>query len=177
MKGKTGKEPESLLVRFCRKVILPLGPDGIPWDDPHACWLWAGYVAKVTYSNGLGYGQIRGEPTLPGVQKLLKAHVVSHLLFIGPVPYRWDVCHACDNTICVNPHHLYAAPHVDNMADYIRKYGGICRSKDRLTLDQLQLFRDGGHEPFLSETYDPHEFDGDPAPAPDSTVDEGEVPF
>jgi len=162
--------------------VLPLTTEGIPCDDPLLCWTWAAYVGKNN-GYGVGYGQIRGEydEEQHRVGKLLKAHVASYLLFHGPIPYRWDVCHACDNTVCVNPHHLFAAPHKANMHDYIRKYGGLGRPKTPITVDQLTLFREQGHEPFISETWDPHEYDspaGDRAATPgDCAVGESEVPF
>lgn len=171
----------SLLIRFSAKIRLPLSPEGIPCDDPQQCWEWGAYVGKNN-GYGVGYGQIRGDYDHQTRQsgKLLKAHVASYLLFHGPIPRGWDVCHACDNTVCVNPHHLFAAPHKANMQDYIRKYGGLGRPKSPVTVDQLTLFRDQGHEPFLSETWDPYEFDapGDAALAADHhALRESEVPF
>lgn len=153
-------------------VIPPLSPEGIPCDDPDECWLWGGYIGKNN-GYGVGYGQIRDEPQNGG--KLVKAHRVSYLLHHGDIPDGWDVCHACDNTICVNPHHLFAAPHKNNMHDYIRKYGGLGRPKSPITLDQLYLFREEGRDP----AYELEAIGaGEPSITPgDYYVDESEVPF
>lgn len=120
-------------------VLFPLSPEGIPTDDPDLCWLWTG-----SRGSDRRYGQIRED----GHGRLLKAHRVSYLIVHGDIPDRWDVCHACDTTLCVNPNHLFAAPHRANMWDYIGKYGGICRPKSPISLDQLRLFRARGVEPY-----------------------------
>lgn len=136
-----------LVVRFWAKVTFPLTSEGIPTDDPDQCWPWGGYIGK-NFGYGVGYGQIR-EDSVPGQRgRLLKAHRVSYLISIGDIPEGWDVCHACDNTICVNPHHLFAAAHRDNMHDYITKYGGLGRPKSPLPVGQLTLLRDTGAEPW-----------------------------
>lgn len=163
------------------KVILPLTSEGIPCDDHDQCWEWNACIGKNN-GYGVGYGQIRGEYDEEHQKhgKLLKAHVASYLLFHGPIPRGWDVCHACDNTICVNPHHLFVAPHKVNMHDYIMKFGRLGRPKSPISVIQLTLFREQGHEPFISETWDPHEYEQqgtDPTATSDCPVGESEVPF
>lgn len=65
------------------------------------CWLWTG--------PGNGYGQIR-----IGSRKEY-AHRVSHRLFKGEIPTKFDVDHLCRNTMCVNPEHLEAVTHIENI--------------------------------------------------------------
>ncbi len=172
-----------LIVRFLAKITLPLNEFGIPVIDTDRCWEWNAYIGKNN-GYGVGYGQIRGEPDpeTGGRGRLLKAHVASYLLFNGEIPYKWDVCHACDNTTCVNPQHLFAAPHKANMHDYIVKYGGLGRPKSPISVDQLKLFREEGHEPFIGEgsedALDEGYSGGASAGAEeDCALEESEVPF
>jgi hypothetical protein len=71
------------------------------------CWLWTGAIA----SSRLPYGRMpmgrRGEWVL--------AHRYSHEIFNGPIPEGYDVDHLCRNPSCVNPNHLEAVTHRENL--------------------------------------------------------------
>ena len=74
------------------------------------CWHWLG----ATNQN---YGRF-------GIKnKNLPAHRASVLLFHEHYPDfdKLLVCHKCDNTICVNPDHLFVGTHQDNIDDKMKK--------------------------------------------------------
>ena len=97
--------------RFWEKVIP---------DLPEKCWLWTGATAN-------GYGTFRFPSD--GSMRMLGAHVVAYILTNGSIPMGKEVCHVCDNTLCVNPAHLWTGTHQENIDDAIAK--GRVASGDR----------------------------------------------
>ena len=89
-------------------------------QDDEECWEWQG--AKT--SSGYGYLRV-------GFQRVA-AHRLSYELFIGPLPQDLFVCHACDNPKCVNPSHLRAGTHRDNMDDLLARRRSTAGERHRL---------------------------------------------
>jgi hypothetical protein len=69
-----------------------------------SCWLWTASVIST------GYGQIFSEPG-----KMMLAHRLSYELHVGPIPPGSELDHLCRNPKCVNPEHLEAVSHYENV--------------------------------------------------------------
>lgn len=91
-------------------------------DD--GCWRWTGAIG------GHGYGVLN-------VGGLDLAHRVAYQSFIGEIPDGAHVLHACDNRACVNPEHLFAGSHADNMQDMAKK-GRAAWAKNKMPTEVRQ---------------------------------------
>jgi hypothetical protein len=99
----------TLAERFASHVDKD-GPTPIACPELGPCHLWTGAKFKARPSR-LPYGGIK-----VGGVKLL-AHRVSYEIHKGPIPAGLIVLHACDHAACVNPAHLSAGSHSDNLRD------------------------------------------------------------
>lgn|SRR3990167_459892 len=71
-------------------------------DKTEGCWLWTGAKSR-------GYGQmgVRG--------KLVQAHRYAYESLVGLIPTGLELDHLCRNHACVNPLHLEAVTHRENL--------------------------------------------------------------
>lgn len=72
-------------------------------EKTDGCWLWVGS------RDGNGYGLIRNG-------RLVKAHRLSYEMHKGEIPDGMEIDHLCRVKACVNPAHLEAVTHRENMS-------------------------------------------------------------
>lgn len=96
-----------VLERFW-ETVNKNGPTPAHRPELGPCWVWTNSI----YS---GYGSFK----IDGRDQ--RAHRVSWELNVGPIPAGQYVCHKCDNTACVRPHHLFLGDQTDNMRDAFAK--------------------------------------------------------
>src|SRR3990167_3437478 len=75
------------------------------------CWIWTGAVG----------GSRSPRPQMRYKGKTIYATRVAWELFIGPLSHYYNLCHSCDEALCVNPAHLFPGTQVENMQDASRK--------------------------------------------------------
>jgi len=125
------------------------------WDKvikTDSCWLWIGYIGKR------GYGDFRIN------KKTYRAHRVSYVINIGPIPDNLCVLHKCDNRRCIRPDHLWLGTVLDNQKDMSQKKRGknaymVGKRAGNIRLTEQQIlaireeFKQGQSKPFLAEKY------------------------
>lgn len=98
-KSRTKRKGVTIQDRFEMQVMPAL--DG--------CHYWIGHATD----SGYGHFTIN--------YKNIRAHRMSYMLYKGEITDGLVVCHTCDNTLCVNPDHLFLGTNKDNYLDMVKK--------------------------------------------------------
>ena len=96
-KASHSRESMGLAKRFEAKV------ERVPFLT---CWVWMGCTLKNGYGK-IGRGRAKDGTAL--------AHRIAYELYRGPIPDELELDHLCRNRWCVNPAHLEAVSHRENM--------------------------------------------------------------
>lgn len=99
---------------------------------PDACWLWTG----ARWGLHAAYGTIYNQGHKVAAHRAM--WITTH---DEPIPDGYEVCHTCDNPLCVNPAHLWLGTHQDNMQDRNAKGRGGTRPYRKLTEAQVREIR------------------------------------
>ena len=88
---------------------------------PDDCWPWTGHAVHSGHG-GDCYGILyfRVGPRKENRKTYRTATNLVYEEINGPIPAGREICHKCHNTLCCNPHHLYAGTHQENMDDMVR---------------------------------------------------------
>ena len=100
-------------------------------DNATGCWLWEGAKTRGGYGNFTVNG------------KSVRAHRWIWELINGPVPKGFDVHHVCGNRACMNPRHLRAVAHGENMREAARRgvFSGERNGRSKLREAQVHFIR------------------------------------
>ncbi len=105
--------------------------------EKHECWPWKGAVGGAGKTNQYGRFKVRAGSGWDTPN----AHRVAWEIFnLEPLGKRF-ACHTCDNTLCVNPHHLYAGDRESNTRDGVERKRFKGRGSKTLGSPDLQELR------------------------------------
>ena len=90
-------------------------PKEITWENnENGCWICTSHAP-----NSKGYPRINVNKR----RVYLNRHMYQK--HKGDIPEGHDVCHKCDNPMCINPDHLFVGTRKDNVQDCIEKERNI----------------------------------------------------
>lgn len=112
--------------RFSRHIIV---------DEATGCWNWDGWIGTNCKYPKHKYGFCKYIDA-NGKRRSTSAHRYAYVCINGPIADELDVDHLCQNKLCVNPAHLEAVTHREN----IRRIPFECRPRS-LGGFQVEMFQ------------------------------------
>lgn len=112
-------------VRLWNKILV----------DENGCWLWTAYIDEC------GYGRCHFES-----KKSAGAHRVFYRQTRGPVPQGLELDHLCRTRHCVNPNHLEAITHAENVrrSEHPKRFKRVCKHGHDLVPGNLYFWKRRG---------------------------------
>ncbi len=81
------------------------------------CWVLNKYFGDASgtqrQTDGIGYPRIPHK--VNGKRVRFSAHRTAYEIWVGPIPDGHEVDHTCHNKLCINPAHLEAVTHPENL--------------------------------------------------------------
>lgn len=110
------------------------------------CWLYNG---KKRSGSDYGQATIYSASARPR-KRTFSIHRISYAFYTGVDPRHLLVMHACDTPLCINPAHLAAGTHVDNMRDMVTKGRSTsgelnprCKLTEPQVIEVVRLIKEG----------------------------------
>lgn len=100
--------------------------------DENGCWRWQ------RIKNRSGYGHIKI------AEKNVGVHRVAYETWVGPIPDGLEIDHICGVRDCINPEHLEAVTHLENLRRKSRAYRAARKVDPRASSVLAQHFHING---------------------------------
>lgn len=113
--------------------------------DRTGCWLWTGAVSAR------GYGVFQA--TVPKKVNTCATKVAWYFTYNQWPDDRYEMCHRCDNTLCVRPDHLFLGTHLENIRDMVRKGRKVTKMTPAMVRVARERWRAGESVRALAEDY------------------------
>ncbi len=119
---RAGVDPK-VAQRFVAKVDL---------SAPSGCWLWTAAKRSGT-----------GHPVFSVGKLSTSANRWLYVWLVGPIPAGHDLDHLCRNPPCVNPEHMEAVSHQENLQRgvFTRSLLDTCKNGHEWTRDNTRIYR------------------------------------